>query len=100
MGRMFATNTTDSIARPTSGGKMRKLNALLILCFALFFASTVQGQTNTGANNAELSGDYAFSFNGFSGNGGVSSVYAAVGRFTADGAGHVMNGQMDTDGGG
>jgi len=79
---------------------MRKLNALLILCFALFFASTVQGQTNTGANNAELNGDYAFSFNGFSGNGGVSSVYAAVGRFTADGAGNVMNGQLDTNGAG
>ena len=43
---------------------MRKLNALLVLCFALFFASTVQGQTNTGANNAELNGNYAFSFNG------------------------------------
>ncbi len=77
---------------------MRKLNALLILCFALVFASAVQGQTNTGANNAELNGNYAFSFNGFTGNGGVSSVYAAVGRFTADGAGNVTIGQLDTNG--
>jgi len=36
---------------------MRKLNALLILCFALVFASAVQGQNNTGANNAELNGN-------------------------------------------
>jgi hypothetical protein len=77
---------------------MRKLNALLILCFALVFASTVQGQTNTGANNAELNGNYAFSFNGFTGNSSVSSVFASVGRFTADGAGNVMNGQLDTNG--
>jgi hypothetical protein len=75
-----------------------RLSALLILCFALLFASTVQGQTNAGANNAELNGNYAFSFNGFTGNSGVSSVFAAVGRFTADGAGNVMNGQLDTNG--
>jgi hypothetical protein len=77
---------------------MRKLNALLILCFALFFASAVQGQTNTGVNNAELNGNYAFSFSGFAGNGGVSSVFATVGRFTADGGGNVINGQLDTNG--
>jgi len=77
---------------------MRKLNALLILCFALAFASAVQGQNNTGANNAELNGNYAFSFNGFAGNGSVSSVFASVGRFTADGGGNVMNGQLDTNG--
>jgi hypothetical protein len=77
---------------------MRKLNALLILCFALAFASAVQGQNNTGANNAELNGNYAFSFNGFAGNGSVSSVFASVGRFTADGAGNLMNGQLDTNG--
>src|SRR6266481_5908002 len=76
---------------------MRKLNALLILCLALLFASTVQGQTNSGVNNAELNGDYAFTFNGITGNGGVSSVFAAVGRFTADGAGN-LNGELDTNG--
>src|SRR5712664_2618157 len=76
---------------------MRKLNALLILCFALLFAPTVQGQTNTGANNASLNGNYAFTFNGISGNGTVSSAFAAVGRFTADGAGNLTNGQLDTN---
>src|SRR6266481_3440572 len=76
---------------------MRKLNALLILCFALLFASTVQGQTNTGVNNASLNGNYAFNFNGISGNGTVSSAFAAVGRFTADGAGNLTNGQLDTN---
>ncbi len=76
---------------------MRELNALLILCFALLFASTVQGQTNTGVNNAALNGNYAFTFNGISGNGTVSSAFAAVGRFTADGAGTLTNGQLDTN---
>src|SRR5882724_10714303 len=84
---------TDSIAWPTIGGKMRRLRALLILCFALLFASTVHGQTN----NAALNGNYAFTFNGMSGNGSVSSAFAAVGRFTADGAGNLTNGQLDTN---
>ena len=77
---------------------MRKLSALLILCFALLFASTVQGQTNTGVNNAALNGNYAFTFNGLTGNSGGSVVFAAVGRFTADGAGNVTNGELDTNG--
>ena len=77
---------------------MRKLNALLILCFALFFASKVQGQTNGGVNNAALNGDYAFTFDGLTGNAGGSVVFAAVGRFTADGAGNVNNGELDTNG--
>src|SRR3979490_1371714 len=77
---------------------MRKLNALLILCFALLFAATVQGQTNTGVNNAELNGNYALTFNGFIGNPSVSSVFAAVGRFTADGAGNLASGELVTNG--
>src|SRR5437879_2706029 len=77
---------------------MRKLNALLILCFALLFAATVQGQTNPGVNNAELNGNYAFTFNGFSGNTSVSSVFGAVGRFTADGAGNLTSGELVTNG--
>ena len=77
---------------------MRKLNALLILCFALAFALTTQGQTAPGVNNAELNGDYAFTFTGISGNGTVSSTFAAVGRFTADGAGNVTNGELVTNG--
>src|SRR5436190_6844777 len=75
---------------------MRKLNALLMVCFALVFASTVQGQT--GVSNAELNGNYAFTFNGLTGNANGSVVFAAVGRFTADGAGNVTNGELDTNG--
>src|SRR5260370_10458318 len=75
--------------------KMRKLNVLLILCFALVFASTVHGQT--GVNNTELNGNYAFTFTGVSGNATVSCVFAAVGRFTADGAGNLTNGELDTN---
>ena len=77
---------------------MRKLNALLMVCLALVFASTVQGQTNPGVNNAELNGNYAFTFNGLTGNANGSVVFAAVGRFRADGAGNVTNGELDTNG--
>jgi hypothetical protein len=76
---------------------MRKLNVLLILSLALFFASKIQGQTNSGVNDAELKGSYAFTFSGISGNGSVSSVFASVGRFTADGAGNLTNGELDTN---
>jgi hypothetical protein len=81
---------------------MCKLSALLILCFVLLFASTVRGQTNAGVNNAELNGNYAFSFRGHNGNGTVSSVFGSVGRFTADGAGSLTNGELEinTVGGG
>ncbi len=72
---------------------MRKLNVLLILCFALLFASIAQGQSN----NAALSGNYAFNFTGVSGNGATSSVFGAVGRFTADGAGNLTNGELVTN---
>ena len=75
---------------------MRKLNALLVVCFALVFASTVQGQN--GVNNAELNGNYAFTFNGLTGNANGSVVFAAVGRFTADGAGNLTNGELETNG--
>jgi len=88
----------DSVAQPANGGKMRKLHVLLCLFLALFFASTVQGQTNAGVNNASLNGNYAFTFSGISGNGTVSTVFAAVGRFTADGAGNLTNGELVTNG--
>ena len=74
-----------------------KLNALLFMCFALLLASTVRGQTS-GVNNAELNGDYAFTFNGFDVGAGGSSVFAAVGRFSADGAGNVTSGELDSNG--
>jgi hypothetical protein len=101
---------------------MRELNVLPILCFPLLFAttfgagcagqtsqtsgagcasqcapSTVQAPTNTTVNNAELNGNYAFTFSGITGNGSVSSVFAAVGRFTADGVGNLTSGEMDTN---
>src|SRR5229473_6702398 len=83
-------------AQPSRRGKMRKLNAL---CFALVLASTVRAQSTPGVNNAELKGDYAFTFNGMTtGGGGASTIFAAVGRFTADGAGNVTNGELDTNG--
>src|SRR6267378_7632015 len=88
---------TDSAAQAASGEKMHKVNVILLLCFAFLFASTVHGQTNKGVNNAELNGNYAFTFRGSSSNGSVSSVYAAVGRFTADGAGSLTNGELDTN---
>jgi hypothetical protein len=77
---------------------MRKLAVLLFPFFALLFASTLRGQSNPGVNNAELNGNYAFTFRGFSGNLATSSVYGAVGRFTADGAGNLTNGELDSNG--
>jgi hypothetical protein len=100
---------------------MRELNVQLIMCFALLFAATSgagcasqtpsagcsgqcatsigQGPTNAAVNNdAELNGNYAFTFSGITGNGSVSSVIATVGRFTADGAGNLTNGELETNG--
>jgi hypothetical protein len=77
---------------------MRKLNALVIMCFALVLTSTVGAQNTPGMNNAELKGDYAFTFNGMTtGGGGASTTFAAVGRFSADGAGNLTNGELDTN---
>src|SRR5262249_14283948 len=77
---------------------MRKVNVLLILSFAGVCASAVRGQTNSDVNDGKLNGNYAFSFTGHKGNGSVSSVFAAVGRFTADGAGNLSNGELDANG--
>src|SRR5467141_4733479 len=85
-------------AQPRRRGKMRELNALLTMSFALVLASTVRAQSTPGVNNAELKGDYAFTFNGMTtGGGGASTVFAAVGRFTADGAGNLTNGELDAN---
>src|SRR6266436_4991302 len=87
------------LARPMRRSKMRKWNALGIICFALLVASAVRGQTAPGVNNAALKGDYAFSFTGMTTGDGVSSTpFAAVGRFTADGAGNLTNGELDSNG--
>src|SRR5438045_9769035 len=77
---------------------MRKLNAVLLLCLALLFVANVQAQTNTGVNNAELNGNYAFMFSGVTGNSGGSSVFATVGSFTADGSGNITSGELDANG--
>jgi hypothetical protein len=78
---------------------MKNWKALLVVCFALLFAQDIHAQTTGGVNDAELNGNYAFTFNGFSGSsGGVSTVFAAVGRFTADGAGNITNGELDSNG--
>jgi hypothetical protein len=79
--------------------KMRKRNALWMLCFAFFIAAAVEAQTPPGVNNAALKGDYALSFNGMTtGDGTSSTPFAAVGRFTADGAGNLTNGELDSNG--
>jgi hypothetical protein len=78
---------------------MRKLNVLLMLCIGLVFTSAVRAQGTSGVNNAELKGDYAFTFNGMTtGDGVTSTPFAAVGRFTADGAGSLSNGELDANG--
>ena len=78
---------------------MRMLKALWIMCFTLFLVSTLRAQTTPGVNNAALKGDYAFTFNGMTtGGGGNSTPFAAVGRFTSDGAGNLTNGELDTNG--
>jgi len=74
---------------------MRKLNILLTICLTLVFASTARAQ----ANNSRLKGDYAFAFGGMTtGGGGASTPFAAVGRFTADGAGSLTKGELDSNG--
>src|SRR5258708_19652672 len=76
---------------------MKKWNVLWAMCLTLLLASTVRSQT--AVNNAELNGDYAFSFNGMTTGGGSNwTPFAAVGRFTADGAGNLTNGELDANG--
>src|ERR1700739_2738532 len=77
---------------------MRKLKILLMMWLALLLGAGAQAQTSGGVNAHELSGNYAFSFSGIRGNASVESVFAAVGRFTADGAGNLTNGELDTNG--
>ena len=74
-----------------------RFKAVFIAFCTLLFVAVAQGQSNSGVNNADLRGNYAFGFSGISGNTSVSSVYAAVGRFTADGAGNLTNGELDAN---
>ncbi len=76
---------------------MKKFSVLLTVCFLAALASSVRAQTS-GPNNAELNGNYVFTFDGFTGSSSASSVFSAVGRFTADGAGSLTNGELDSNG--
>src|SRR5437879_344010 len=76
---------------------MKKWNVLWAMCLTMFLASTARAQT--GVNNAAMKGDYAFSFSGMTTGGGNNSTpFAAVGRFTSDGAGNLTNGELDANG--
>ncbi|HWY07410.1 MAG TPA: hypothetical protein VNY24_11160 [Candidatus Acidoferrales bacterium] len=78
---------------------MRQSKILGIACLALLLAAAVRAQNTNGVNDAELKGDYAFTFNGMTtGGSGGSTPFAAVGRFTSDGAGNLTNGVLDTNG--
>ncbi len=78
---------------------MRKLQVLWIMGLTLFLGSTIRAQSAPGVNNAALQGGYAFTFAGMTtGNGVDSTPFAAVGRFTSDGAGNLTNGELDTNG--
>ena len=88
---------------------MRSLNVPLVVCLAALLGcgggtashSPSAGQAQILAvNNAELKGDYAFNFTGFSASSTGSSVFSAGGRFRADGAGNLTNGELDTNGAG
>lgn len=96
---------------------MRQRNVRLMVCFGLVLsitwgggcAATVGCSDHCGApaapsapaapnNNPALRGNYAFTLSGINGNGTVSSISAAVGAFTADGAGNLTSGELDTNG--
>jgi hypothetical protein len=98
-GLSFTPASATSQIRNQQIGKrvwnMRMGNVVLVVVAALVFSAAAYGQT--GVNNVELNGNYAFSFTGLSGNSTVSSVFASVGRFTADGAGNLGNGELDTN---
>jgi len=77
---------------------MRNMRLFLMVWVMLLFGAVVRAQGASGVNDHELNGSYAFSFSGIRGNASVSSVFAAVGRFTADGGGNLTNGEIDTNG--
>ena len=81
---------------PTSWTKIENLGALLA-CVTLLCTGGLRAQTS-GVNNSALNGAYVFNLNGFSVNARVSSPFAALGRFNADGAGNLTAGMLDTNG--
>ena len=98
-GSMFEWTRFRSTGQTNHGGKEKNMNQLfipLVTCLIVLLASPARAQ---GLNNGELKGDYAFTFNGMTtGGSGASTVFAAVGRFTADGSGNLTNGELDTNG--
>jgi len=75
--------------------KKWKSKLMLVMGFALI-AATPPARSQ---NNSELQGNYAFSFTGMTtGDGSASTPFGAVGRFTADGAGNLLNGELDSNG--
>src|SRR5213082_3003859 len=84
---------------------MKKVNPAVVVCLALALSSigcagSTSKMNNGGQNGGSvaLNGDYAFTFSGITGGPGYSEPFAAVGRFTADGAGNLTNGEVDTNG--
>ena len=84
---------------------MKKLNPAVAVCLGFALSSIGCGQGSSKINNGGrsgssigLNGSYAFAFSGITGGPGYSAVFAAVGRFTADGAGNLTNGELDTNG--
>lgn len=78
---------------------MATIKKYLIVLLGVLCASILRTQPALAANEAELNGDYAFTFNGMTtGGNGASTAFAAVGRFTSDGAGNLVNGELDTNG--
>lgn len=81
--------------QPKLRTKMRKLSLSIIIGFFLLVGQVVLAQTN----NTEMNGNYAFTFSGMTtGGSGAFTPFSAVGRFTADGAGNLTAGELDTNG--
>src|SRR5260221_888445 len=74
--------------------KKWKSKLMLVMGFALI-AATPPARSQ---NNSELQGNYAFSFTGMTtGDGSASTPFGAVGRFTADGPGNLLNCELDSN---
>src|SRR5204862_208612 len=83
---------------------MKKVNPAVAVCLAFALSSigcagSTSKMNNGGQNGGSvaLNGDYAFTFSGITGGPGYSEPFAAVGRFTANGAGTFTNGAADAN---
>src|SRR5437667_11684739 len=101
---------------------MRQRNVRLMVCFGLLFfitwgaggaataisagcsdscgAAAAPTPSAPAAANSDpaIKGNYAFTLTAIKGNGTAPSISAAVGTFTADGAGNLTSGELDTNG--